>query len=121
MKRFFVILAMLALLALTGTAQAQQESQVERESSKTSKQFAKATDVLNEIMRARDKGIPQDLLDKAVCVRLVPSEITLAFGVRGSYERGVLVCREHGSGPGGSLDVQVGRRRLRSADWRQGD
>jgi lipid-binding SYLF domain-containing protein len=64
-------------------------------------QLEKATNVLNEIMRTPDKGIPHDLLEKAVCVGIVPSEIKGAFMVGGTYGRGVLVCRRHGDGPWG--------------------
>jgi len=66
------------------------------------KQLLKATDVLNEIMSAPDKGIPQDLLDKAVCVGIIPSEIRAAFVVGGEYGRGVLVCRRGGNGSWGA-------------------
>lgn len=65
-------------------------------------QIEKANDVLNEIMGTPDRGIPQDLLDKAVCVGIVPSEIKAAFVVGGTYGRGVLVCRRHGDGPWGA-------------------
>jgi len=61
-------------------------------------QLQKATDVMNEIMSTPDKGIPHDLLDKAVCVGIVPSEIKFAFGFGGTYGRGVLVCRRGGNG-----------------------
>ena len=61
-------------------------------------QLKKASMVMNEIMQTPDKGIPNDLLDKAVCVGIVPSEIKAAFGVGGTYGKGVLVCREHGNG-----------------------
>ena len=61
-------------------------------------QLQKATNVLNEIMSTPDKGIPHDLLDKAVCVGIVPSEVKFAFGVGGTYGRGVLVCRKGGNG-----------------------
>lgn len=81
-------------------------------------QLQKATNVLNEIMQAPDKGIPSDLLDKAVCVGVVPSELKFALGVGGSYGRGVLVCRKGGNGAwgapsmftlgGGSLGFQLG-------------
>src|SRR5215472_4842136 len=66
------------------------------------KQLQKATDVLDEIMGTPDKGIPQDLLAKAVCVGIVPSEIRGAFVVGGEYGRGVLVCRKNGNGPWGA-------------------
>jgi len=61
-------------------------------------QLQKATNVLNEIMSTPDKGIPHDLLDKAVCVGIVPAEIKFAFGFGATYGRGVLVCRRGGDG-----------------------
>ncbi len=81
-------------------------------------QLVKATNVLNEIMEAPDRGIPHDLFEKAVCVGIVPSEIKGAFLVGGTYGRGVLVCRRHGNGSwgapsmftlgGGSFGFQIG-------------
>ena len=44
-------------------------------------QLQKATNVMNEIMSTPDKGIPHDLLDKAVCVGIIPSEVKFAFRV----------------------------------------
>ena len=83
-------------------------------------QLEKASMVMNEIMRTPDKGIPSDLLDKAVCVGVVPSQIKAAFIVGGTYGRGVLVCREHGNGNwgapslftmgGGSFGFQIGAK-----------
>jgi lipid-binding SYLF domain-containing protein len=61
-------------------------------------QLQKATNVVNEIMGTPDKGIPHDLLDKAVCVGIVPSEVKFAFGFGGTYGRGVMVCRKGGNG-----------------------
>ncbi len=61
-------------------------------------QLKKATNVLNEIMSTPDKGIPHDLLDKAVCVGIVPAEIKFALGFGATYGRGVLVCRRGGDG-----------------------
>lgn len=81
-------------------------------------QLEKATNVVNEIMQTPDKGIPRDLLDKAVCVGVVPSEIKIALGIGGTYGRGVLVCRKGGNGPwdapsmftlgAGSVGFQIG-------------
>jgi lipid-binding SYLF domain-containing protein len=65
-------------------------------------QLEKATNVLNEIMGTPDRGIPQDLFEKAVCVGIVPSQLKGAFMVGGTYGRGVLVCRQHGNGPWGA-------------------
>ena len=55
-----------------------------------------AANVLTEILGAPDKGIPQDLLDKAECAVVFPSVKKAAFVVGGSYGRGVITCR---SGP----------------------
>jgi lipid-binding SYLF domain-containing protein len=81
-------------------------------------QLQKATNVMNEIMKTPDQGIPSNLLAKAVCVGIVPSELKFAIGVGGSYGRGVLVCRKGGDGPwgapsmftlgGGSFGFQLG-------------
>src|SRR5208283_167873 len=51
-----------------------------------------AGDVLKEILNIPD-NIPQDLLDKAECVIILPSVKKGAFGIGGSYGRGVMVCR----------------------------
>jgi SH3 domain-containing YSC84-like protein 1 len=48
--------------------------------------------VLKEILNVPD-DIPQDLLNKAECVVILPSVKKAAFGVGGSYGRGVMVCR----------------------------
>jgi lipid-binding SYLF domain-containing protein len=62
-------------------------------------QLQKATNVVNEVMGTPDNGIPRDLLDKAVCVGIVPSEVKLAWVFGATYGRGVLVCRKGGNGP----------------------
>jgi SH3 domain-containing YSC84-like protein 1 len=59
--------------------------------------------VLKEILNIPD-DIPQDLLDKAECVVILPSVKKGAFGIGGSYGRGVMVCRsgEHYKGKWGA-------------------
>ena len=59
--------------------------------------------VLKEILNIPD-DIPQDLLDKAECVIVLPSVKKGAFGVGASYGRGVMVCRggEHYKGKWGA-------------------
>jgi SH3 domain-containing YSC84-like protein 1 len=58
--------------------------------------------VLKEILNIPD-DIPQDLLDKAECLIILPSVKKGAFGIGGSYGRGVMVCRsgEHYKGKWG--------------------
>ena len=50
-------------------------------------------EVMKEILATPDKGIPRDLLNKAVCVIVVPSMKKGAFIVGASYGRGVMTCR----------------------------
>lgn len=56
--------------------------------------------VLQEILNIPD-DIPQDLLDKAECLIILPSVKKGAFGIGGSYGRGVMICRSgaHYTGP----------------------
>jgi SH3 domain-containing YSC84-like protein 1 len=75
--------------------------------------------VIQEILDIPD-DIPQDLLDKARCVVVLPSVLKAAFIAGGSYGRGVMVCRtgKDFSGPwgapamyaleGGSVGLQIG-------------
>lgn len=86
--------------------------------SKEASRLTDATYVINEIMQTPDNGIPIDLLDRAVCVGIVPGEKKGAFIVGGSFGRGALVCRSHGTGKwgapsmftiyGGSYGLQIG-------------
>ncbi len=81
--------------------------------------LANAGKVMTEILDVPD-DIPQDLLDKARCVVVLPSVLKAAFVVGGSYGRGVMVCRRgHDfAGPwgapamyaleGGSFGFQIG-------------
>ena len=62
-----------------------------------------AGEVLKEVLNIPD-DIPQDLLDKAECVVVLPSVKKGAFGIGGSYGRGVMTCRsgEHYKGKWGA-------------------
>ncbi len=51
-----------------------------------------AGEVMKEILNIPD-DIPQDLLDKAECIVVLPSVKKGAFGVGGSYGRGIMICR----------------------------
>jgi lipid-binding SYLF domain-containing protein len=80
--------------------------------------LSEAASVFSEIMATPDKGIPQDLLEKAYCIVIVPSAKTGAFIVGAKYGKGYLSCRSgtgHGwSAPaavrieGGSFGFQIG-------------
>lgn len=51
-----------------------------------------ATTVVSEILNIPD-GVPQELLDKAECIVVMPSVKKFAFGIGGSYGKGAMVCR----------------------------
>ena len=59
--------------------------------------------VLKEILNIPD-DIPQDLIDKAECVIILPSVKKGALGIGGSFGRGVMICRggEHYKGKWGA-------------------
>src|SRR3979411_2072081 len=69
---------------------------------KEKERVKEAGEVLKEILNIPD-DIPQDLLDKAECVIILPSVKKGAIGLGGSYGRGVMVCRkgEHDTGKWG--------------------
>src|SRR5712664_1229082 len=48
--------------------------------------------VIKEILDVPD-NVPQDFLDKAKCVVVLPSVVKFAIGIGGSYGRGVMTCR----------------------------
>lgn len=73
--------------------------------------------VFKEVMDTPDKGIPQDLLDRAHCIAIVPGLKKGAFIVGAKYGKGFISCREktgQWSAPGairvegGSVGFQIG-------------
>ncbi len=72
-----------------------------REESREAERLGKAAEVLNEVMGTPEKAIPHDLLDKAVCVGVIPAQLKFALGVGGSFGRGCLICRRGGNGTWG--------------------
>ena len=52
-----------------------------------------AAAVFSEIMAAPDKGIPQELLENAHCIVIVPDLKTAAFVFGGKYGKGYMLCR----------------------------
>lgn len=82
MKRLMVVAALLTM-SMPLVAQDKEQQRI-RDSAA----------VLKEILATPDKGIPQDLLDKAECVVVYPSVKKAAFIVGGSYGRGVITCRK---------------------------
>jgi lipid-binding SYLF domain-containing protein len=108
MKKLFLLVAMMVLVGPPALAQKDENNRIEN-----------AGKVMVEILNVPD-DIPQDLLDKAECVIVLPSVIKFAIGFGGSYGRGVMTCRsgKEFSGPwsapsmmaleGGSFGFQLG-------------
>jgi SH3 domain-containing YSC84-like protein 1 len=71
----------LALVSLPAFGQKKEQDRV-----------ANAGKVMQEIVNIPD-DIPQDVLDKADCVVVLPSVMKFAIGIGGSYGRGVMTCR----------------------------
>jgi len=70
--------------------------------SREADRLTRAAEVVNEVMGTPEKGIPKDLLNRAVCVGVIPSQLKFAIGLGGSFGRGVLICRRGGNGPWGA-------------------
>ena len=77
-----------------------------------------AAAVFHEVMEVKDRTIPQELLDRAECVGIVPGLKKGAFLVGANYGKGIILCRtENGEGwtapstvrvEGGSFGFQLG-------------
>jgi SH3 domain-containing YSC84-like protein 1 len=65
-----------------------------------------STGVMNDMMKASDKGIPQDLLAKAECVVVVPNLKKGGFIVGAKYGKGFFSCRKR-SGVGWSAPAGI--------------
>jgi lipid-binding SYLF domain-containing protein len=92
MKTLLALVLMCAFL-LPAFADNQREQERVRESG----------EVLKEILNIPD-NLPQDLLDKAECLVILPSVKKGAIGIGGSFGRGVMICRngQHYTGPWGA-------------------
>src|ERR1700745_2302345 len=106
--RFLLAFMLTAALALSAHAQSKEQDRLENSGR-----------VVKEIMDIPD-NIPQNVIDKADCVVVLPSVLKAAFIVGASYGRGVMTCRsgDNMRGPwgaptmmaleGGSFGLQLG-------------
>jgi lipid-binding SYLF domain-containing protein len=107
MKKLILLVALLSL-ANFGWAESDRQSSDDR--------LQKAGTVLSEIMAAPDKGIPEEVLEHAKCVAVVPHMIKGGFIFGAENGRGVATCRTRDgwSAPaffaitGGSWGLQIG-------------
>ncbi len=92
------MLVMLAAASLTTSLFAKKNDEAKR--------LAATSTVMSEIMNTPDKGIPDELLDSAECVIIVPALKKGAFVFGAKYGKGFSFCR-HASGAGWSAPAGV--------------
>jgi SH3 domain-containing YSC84-like protein 1 len=106
MKKF---VAFVAVMSLAGFAWAgAKEDSTER--------LTRSSEVLDQMVSAPDKGIPEEVLAKAKCIAIVPHLVKGGLGFGGKHGRGVATCRtaDGWSAPafisvgGGSWGLQIG-------------
>src|SRR6202050_1815732 len=106
-----ISLLLMGLVGMIGTyafAGSDREDTVDR--------MQKSVDVLQSIMSTPDKGIPEEVLNGAKCMGVVPNLLKGGFIFGGKHGRGVASCRtaEGWSAPafvsigGGSWGLQIG-------------
>jgi lipid-binding SYLF domain-containing protein len=104
------------LAVLTAAVLASTMAVAAEEPSEQVKRIDAAATVLDEIMGTPDKGIPEELLDSAKCVAVIPSMVKIGFVFGGRHGRGIATCRTATgwSAPapfsvtGGSWGLQIG-------------
>ena len=107
MKKYAIALLTLSLATFAFAGSEQQDTYCA---------LASGRQVMNEIMAAPDKGIPEEVLNGAKCIAVVPDMAKGGFIVGGEHGRGVVTCRTaHGwSAPafisigGGNFGFQAG-------------
>jgi lipid-binding SYLF domain-containing protein len=103
-----VLISLVVLLSTTAALAGDRENDVDR--------LQSGATVIKEIMSAPDAGVPDEIINNAKCIAVIPSMLKAAFGVGGAYGKGVASCRtEKGwSAPaffslkGGSFGFQIG-------------
>lgn len=104
------LITLVAILGLTGIAWAG----TDREAS--ADRLDHAAQIMHEVMAAPDRGIPEEVLEHAKCVAVVPHMIKGGFVFGAENGRGVAICRtkDGWSAPaffaitGGSWGLQIG-------------
>ena len=108
-KKLIPLLAVIAVAAATSWADESKNDAVGR--------MERAAKTLQEITAAPDKGIPNEVFEKAKCVAVVPNLTKGGFIIGAEHGRGVATCRLAGGGwsapaffsvTGGSWGAQIG-------------
>lgn len=116
MKTYRVLLSLAGLLSLSCALVPGLFADDKKDVSEEVKRMDASATVLTEIMGTPDKGIPEEILESAKCVAVVPSMLKGGFIVGANYGKGVATCRTTTgwSAPapfriaGGSFGFQIG-------------
>jgi len=84
MKKLILLLAILSLGTMGWAASAREDA---------TERLENATQVVHEIMGTPDKGIPEEVLEHAKCVAIVPHMVKGGFIFGGKGGKGVATCR----------------------------
>jgi lipid-binding SYLF domain-containing protein len=103
-----MLIALVVLLSTTAALAGDRADDIER--------LQTGATVIKEIMSAPDNGVPDEIINNAKCIAVIPSMLKAAFGVGGAYGKGVASCRtdKGWSAPaffslrGGSFGFQIG-------------
>ena len=90
-KHFLAFLAVALFLIMPAVSSASSDKEDD------ANRAQKAAQVFQEIMNAPD-NIPQDVLNKARCIAIIPGDKKFAFIFGGDYGRGLAVCRRQSPG-----------------------
>lgn len=103
-----ILIALVVLLSTTVALAGDRADDIDR--------LQSSATIIKEIMAAPDSGVPEEIIDNAKCIAVIPSMVKAAFGVGASYGKGVASCRtpKGWSAPaffsikGGSFGFQIG-------------
>ena len=111
LRQGWLALVISSSLSATGALAAEREAKV-------NDRLDASAETLQDMMKAHDKGIPEELMEKARCVVVIPGMKKAGFIFGGKYGRGFAACRRPGgtgwSAPaamrveGGSVGFQIG-------------
>lgn len=83
-RKYFRVLLIALLLPLAGQAASEQY---------LTEKATRASQVLHEVLQIQDNAIPLDLLDRAVCIAVLPDVIRGGFVFGARIGRGLVSCR----------------------------
>ena len=108
MRLRHITLSVIAFFLTIGIAQAASKEEV---------RVMDSTDIVDQLLRIPEQGIPSRLLSRASAIAVIPRVLKIGFGIGGRHGRGILVVRQQDgswSNPafvrltGGSFGFQAG-------------